>query len=244
MVRMRISKKKLSGWFILAIVLLQAQLGSACSLALHDWKLAFYLKIPLSAPLFPLAELSSLPGKLPESSAGLIYWVSNHNLLSCLTPVLLPFFSDWPAKLPWITVDAGKSLTSLAHGSQKQAKTPLIIGSDKCFLKLALFSDANAAFNCHQLVILQSNRIRAVFPDKSSPWAQEINGQSWVSLIFYQLPIPGRILSFSAFPVSQIRKSIYENHSYVEALLSQNQLMRRPDLVVDPYAFDFPELPE
>ena len=30
----------------------------------------------------------------------------------------------------------------------------------------------------------------------------------------------------------------------VEDLLSKKLLMRRPDLVVDPYAFDFPDLPE
>lgn len=240
----RFSAKELSVWFALAIILLHAQLGSACSLALHDWKLTFYLKIPLSAPLFPLAELNSLPGKLPESSVGQIFWVSDHNLLSRMAPALMPFFIVWPARLPWITVDAGKSLTGLARESQKEKKTPLIIGSDQCFVKVAIFSDANTAYNCHQLVIMQSNRIRAVFADKRSPWAQEINGQSWISLIFYQLPLPGRILSFSAFPVSQIRKSIWEDHSYVETLLSQKKLMRRPDLTVDPYSFDFPELPE
>ena len=68
--------------------------------------------------------------------------------------------------------------------------------------------------------------------------------QSWFSLIFYKLPIPGNILSFSAYPVDGNRASIYEDHPLVESLLSKKCLMRRPDLVIDPYSFDFPDLPE
>lgn len=233
-----------AGLLLAAAALLRVQTAAACSLALHDWKLTFYVKIPVSAPLFPLAEINSIQSRLQKSAVGQVFWIGEHSFASRLAPVLLPFFPGWPARLPWQTVDAGKSLAGLARASQNEKSLPVIVGSDRCFIKVALFSDANAYGSCQQLVIMQSNRIRAVFPDKKSPWAQEINGQSWVSLIFYQLPVPGRILSFSAYPVDQVRASIYEDHSFVETLLSKKKLLRRPDLVVDPYAFDFPELPE
>jgi hypothetical protein len=41
-----------------------------------------------------------------------------------------------------------------------------------------------------------------------------------------------------------MRKSFFEDHDYVEKLLAEKKLTRRPDLVVDPFIFDFPELPE
>lgn len=217
---------------------------SGCSLALHQWKLVFYLKIPVASPIFPLAELSAAIGKLPENATRQIKWVVEPGIFSQIAPVFLPLFLDWPAKIPWELISPDQSIMSMAKKAAENSDVPLVIGSDKCSLKIALFSDANSHFNCHQLVIMQNNRIRAVFPDKKAPWAQEINGQSWLSLIFFQLPVPGRILSFSVFPLASMRKSIFEDHGYVEKLLAEKKLFRRPDLVIDPFTFDFPELPE
>lgn len=230
-----------------ALILLAVFLGcfstaKGCSLALHDWKLVFYLKVPVAAPLFPLAEVSAITSKVPEKATRQISWVTSSNVFVQFARFLLPLLPDWPAKLPWKLIEPEFSVLSLAKDDSNDF-TPLVIGSDKCFLKIAFFSDANSNFNCHQLVLLQSNRIRAVFADKKSPWAQEIQGQSWLSLIFYQLPVPGRILSFSAFPIGSMRQSLSEDHSFVEKLLAERKLLRRPDLVIDPYSFDFPELP-
>lgn len=231
-----------------ALILLAVFMGcfsaaSACSLALHDWKLVFYLKVPVSSPVFPLAEISAIESKVPEKSVKEISWITSSGFFSLATRFFLPVLTAWPAKLPWKPVEPGLSVLSHARSNENDA-TPLVIGSDQCFLKIAFFSDANSNFNCHQLVLLQSNRIRAVFADKKSPWAQEIQGQSWLSLIFYQLPVPGRILSFSIFPIGSMRQSLSEDHSFVEKLLAERKLRRRPDLVIDPYTFDFPELPE
>lgn len=217
--------------------------ANACSLALHDWKLVFYLKIPVESPIVPLAEVGAALGKIPENATKQINWITGSTFFSEIAPLVIPILPDWTAKIPWQLVDATHSVMGLAS-KNSQDSLPLIIGSDNCFLKVAFFSDANSNFNCHQLVIQQSNRIRAVFADKSSPWAQEINGQSWVSLIFYQLPIPGRIMSFSVYPISNQRQSLYEDHPLVENLLVKRALFRRPDLVIDPFQFDFPELPE
>jgi hypothetical protein len=67
---------------------------------------------------------------------------------------------------------------------------------------------------------------------------------SWLSQIFYQLPLPDRVLSLSIFPLDNIRASLFEDHGYVEGLLARKVLKRRSDLEVDPFSFDFPELPE
>ena len=159
---------------------------------------------------------------------------------------ITPNFREHPsAKLHWRHLALRDRTRFEVYGySLRPGEGPLIIGSDGNYIKIALFADQNSGFGCMQLVVQQTGRIRAVHPDTKTPWAQEINGSSWLSLIFYQLPVPGRILSFSAYPVQKNRHSIYEDHSYVETLLNQRILKRRPDLVVDPYRFDFPELPE
>ena len=220
------------------------QTVQACSLALHDWKLIFDRKIPVPWPFIPRTELDGAATRLEQASFARVFWVGSHNFISAVAPAFLPLFADRAARLPWAAFDSGPSLIAMARENYCPGEGPLIVGSDNSYIKVALFADQSSAFGCMQLVIQQSGRIRAVHPDTKTPWAQETNGISWLSLIFYQLPVPGRILSFSAYPVQKNRFSIYEDHSYVEALLSQRILKRRPDLVVDPYRFDFPELPE
>ena len=232
---------------IFALVLAAVFCGQslqACSLALHDWKLVFYRKIPVPVSFFPLAELDVAATRLEQASFARVFWVGSHNFVSAVAPAFLPLFADKAAGLPWAAFDSGPSLMTMARENYCPGEGPLIVGSDNSIVKIALFADQNSAFGCMQLVIQQTGRIRAVHPDAKTPWAQETNGLSWLSLIFYQLPVLGRILSFSAYPVHKNRQSIFEDHSYVETLLSQRILRRRPDLVVDPYRFDFPELPE
>jgi len=236
-------QKTLSAMITVLLIFTMINASSGCSLALHKWELKFYLKIPVSAPFFPLAEAGAGVGKIPENAAKRVRWVADHNFFSRLAPIFLPLLDIWTGKIPWETLLPQDSILKQAR-RESGSDFPLIIGSDKCFIKIAFFSDSNSADNCQQLVIMQTARIRAVFPDRKSPWAQEINGQSWLSLIFFQLPIPGRILSLSAFPLSGLRQSLYEDHPFVERLLTEKKLTRRPDLEIDPYQFDFPELPE
>lgn len=231
---------------VLLLLALWLQIGplSACSLALHDWRLVFYLKIPVASPIFPLAELNIVSLRIKENPVSAVIWMAKHDLLSQLALSMLKTVADQAATIPWAAVSNGDSLLGKARESKKSGPGTMLVGSDKCSIKIAFFSDRNSGFNCHQLVIMQSNRIRAVQPDAKVPWAQESVGQSWLSLIFYQIPVPGRILSLSTYPVRQTRKSIAEDHPLVENLLNSKLLLRRPDLVVDPYVFDFPELPE
>lgn len=218
--------------------------ASACSLAIHDWKLICYLKIPVSAPLFPLAEFNLLSTNFKEAPGKNVLWLSQHGQVGSFLSGFIHALPGWPAKTSWLLSNSNKSVISHAMTESGANSRPLIIGSDKNFIKLALFSDRNSNYSCHQIVILHSNRIRGVMASKDAPWAMETNGMAWVSVIFYQVPIPGRILSVSIFPFRATRQSIFEDHAYVENLLAEKLLKRRPDLELDPYSFDFPELPK
>lgn len=227
------------GWLLTCAY--QAQ---ACSLALHDWKRLFHLRLPLSAPLTPLAELDAILDKFPRNSLKQILWVANHNLFSSFSIALLPLLPNWEAHLPWQTLPTTASVVELAKGRQDQSDIPLIIGADQNQLQIALFVDSNSSNRCFQLVLMQTSRIRSVYASRQTPWAQESRGMTWVSLVFYQLPLPGRILSLAVFPVYQTRRALIDNHEYVEQLLAEKFLATRPEQIFDPYTFDFPDLPE
>ena len=217
---------------------------SACSLALHDWQLKIFLKIPINAPFIPLSEIDVIQNHFKNAVTDRILWVTKPGALTPFLDFIISFVDGWASHAKWVIVPDNKSVVKLARSFAKDEKKPLIVGSDKNFLKIAVFLDANSKNNCCQIVLAQDSRIRCIFQDPQNPWAQEFNMQSWFSLIFHRLPIPGSVLSFSVYPVDGSRTSIYEDHPLVETLLSKKILMRRPDLVIDPYSFDFPDLPE
>ena len=216
----------------------------SCSLALHDWQLKLFFKIPINAPFIPLSEIAVIQNQFKEKVTDRILWVTKPGVLSPYNDFIISFIEGWATQVKWEIVANSKSVIKLAKSLAKESNTPLIVGSDKNFLKIAVFLDANSKNNCCQIVLAQDSRIRCIFQDPQNPWAQEYNMQSWFSLIFYRLPIPGNILSFSTYPVDGTRMAIYEDHPLVEELLSKKCLLRRPDLVIDPYSFDFPDLPE
>ncbi|OGK05640.1 MAG: hypothetical protein A2W80_01310 [Candidatus Riflebacteria bacterium GWC2_50_8] len=218
--------------------------SKACSLALHDWRLYLHLKIPVSAPLLPLAELDAVFDKIPRNSIEKVIWVADHNQLSSFSLLFMHFLPNWEAHLPWHATARNASIIELARENRAVTKAPLIIGTDQNQLQIALFVDRNSDNRCFQLVFMQTSRIRAVHPDSIKPWAQESRGQSWLSLTFYQLPLPGRILAMAIFPIYQSRIALIDNHSFVEHLLADGLLATRPEQVFDPYSFDFPDLPE
>lgn len=237
--------KNLTRLLSVLILFLALEAGlSACSLAIHDWKLVFYLKIPVSAPLFPLAEVNFLNANFKVKPTDEVFWISDHGFLGHFLAGFVKALPVWPAELNWHLGDNARPVLATARMHAEKDRPPLILGSDRNFIKIAFFSDQNADFNCHQLVVMQTSRIRGVYTGKDHPWAQEINGMSWFSLIFYQIPLPDRVLSLAVFPFKFTRISLFEDHGYVEGLLAQKLLKRRPDLEVDPFVFDFPELPE
>ena len=230
--------------FALLLILFGINSAESCSLALHDWQLKLFFKIPINAPFVPLSEISVVQNQFNNAVTDKILWVVKPG---CLTPYLdtiLSFIDGWCAESKWHVIADNKSVIKIAKSYAKEENKPLIIGSDKNFLKIAVFLDANSNNNCCQIVLAQDSRIRCIYQDPNKPWAQEFNMQSWYSLIFYKIPLPGYILSWAVYPINGSRTAIYEDHPLVETLLSKKCLMRRPDLVVDPYSFDFPDLPE
>lgn len=228
--------KTLSLALIAAAVVLMPQRGCvACGLALHDWALAFNIEIPLSVPIFPLAEADFLSSNGLSKIVKKVFWVSDHNCLSKALLVCLPFINKEASNPRWLPISDASSVIALAKQSIDGVS---IIGSDKCLLQIALFLDKNSNNNCMQLVIRQKARIRCVIKSENSSFAQEINGQAWVSLVFYQ--IPGRFLSISVFPIAGTKMSILDNSNYVERLIALGKLKQRVD-EIDPYEFDFPD---
>ena len=231
-------------FIMISFILGEITYCSACSLALHDWQLKLFFKIPINAPFIPLSEIAAIQNHFNKPVTDRIFWVIKPGILSPYNDFIISFIDGWTTQIKWNIVTDNKSVIKLAKTFAKDENKPLIVGSDKNFLKIAVFLDANSKNNCCQIVLAQDSRIRCIFQDPNNPWAQEFNLQSWCSLIFYRLPIPGNILSLSAYPVNGSRTAIYEDHPLVETLLSKKCLLRRPDLVIDPYSFDFPDLPE
>ncbi|HAE37561.1 MAG TPA: hypothetical protein DCG57_02845 [Candidatus Riflebacteria bacterium] len=236
-----------TGYKVLAIVtaiLCWAPSVKACSLALHDWQICFNLKLPVSAPFMPMAELDAVFDKIPKNSIEQVIWLADHNMGSIFSLAFLHFLPNWEAQLPWLATAQNSSIIELAKAKREAGKVPLIIGTDQNQLQIALFVDKNANNSCFQLVIMQTGRIRSVHADPDKPWAQETFGRSWLSVVFYQVPLPGRILSLAVFPIYQSRMALIDDHNYVEHLLADGLLTTRPEQVFDPYSFDFPDLPE
>jgi len=229
---------------MLAGLIFCASSAQACSLALHDWQLFFHLRIPVSAPFLPLAELDAIFDKIPRNRTKRVIWVADHHLLSSLSLAFMHFLPNWEAHLPWHAAAQNASIIELAKEKRNEPETPLIIGSDQNQLQIAFFVDKNSRNRCFQLVLMQSSRIRAIHADPQKPWAQESRNRSWFSVVFYQLPLPGRILSLAIYPIYQSRRAFIDNHEYVEHLLADGLLTKRPEQVFDPYSFDFPDLPE
>ncbi|MGM0598875.1 MAG: hypothetical protein ACQETH_03550 [Candidatus Rifleibacteriota bacterium] len=203
----------------------------------------FFTKVPVSAPLFPIAEFSFLTNSFKEKPTNKVYWLAEHNMMSRFLAEFINALDGWPSKIDWILLEPDESPLSLARKSDRN-NPPLIVGSDKNYLKIAFFSDANSDYKCHQIVIMLNSRLRGVFPGTNQPWAQETNSMAWVSFIFYQIPFPPTIMSLAIFPINSTRMSLFEDHPLVERFLALKLLRRRADLEIDPYQFDFPELPD
>ena len=238
------TKLRLLFAFTLALLIACPYRILACSLAYHDWQLKFFIKIPINAPFIPLSEISSVQEHFKKPATDQIFWVVKPGLLTPYLNTVLSLIDSWVAIADWQVIPETKSVLKVAKQYSQDNVPPIIIGSDRNYLKVAIFLDGNSNNNCCQIVVAQDSRIRCVFNDSINPWAQEFNRQSWFSFIFYRYPLPGYILSFSMYPMKGNRQSMYEDHPLVEELLSKKLLMRRPDLVVDPYSFDFPDLPE
>ena len=231
-------------FFVIFLLFTGISKGFTCGLALHDWHLKLFFKIPLNAPFVPLSEIDAVQKHFDKAVTDRILWVIKPGILSPYNDFFISFVEGWASKVKWEIVTNNKSVIKLSKRFEKDEKKPLIIGSDKNYLKIAVFADANSNNNCWQFVFAQDSRIRCIFQDSQNPWAQEFNMQSWFSVIFFRVPVPGNIMALSIYPIDGVKNTFFEDQHLVEHLIGSKCLKQRPDLVVDPYSFDFPDLPE
>ena len=218
--------------------------AEACGIAMHSWKLKCFYKIPVDSPLIPLSEMSIILSKYPEPVTDRIVWLSKYTPFTCFTKIFASIFGGWTSEVDWINVFDSNSVVKISKKFAKESSKPLIISSDKNFLKIALFVDENSRNNCYQLVIVQDSRIRCVFQNPEAPWAQEFNSQSWVSFVFYKLPLPSSMMAISLYPFQGNQTQLYEDSDYVTFLCEHDCLTKRPDYMNNPYEETFPGLPD
>lgn len=211
----------------------------ACSRAMHDWELKFHATIPLSAPILPFNLLETLRNRVSApTSTGVseVYWVAEHNALSRLVTFLLnagwfqQFLPDDSVPVTWKAQAPTSSVLQMARKRMQEtaAAPPLILGTDRHSLRLALFTDRNSMNTCHQLVLFESARLRAVQPHPTNPWAQETSYQGWIAFIFSRSPAPAGLLAIYIFPHNHASFPLHANPAFVLNLLEKHFLKWRP----------------
>jgi len=209
---------------------------SACSMAMHEWELIFDQRFPLPGPLVPAQEFTILANRFVPSELAKILWVSDAAVPTGIVESFKNTSRKWTTTLPWIPTDqAGLESHTLAS-------TTIIIEPVHYNLRIVLFKDKLSNYRCRQLLIMQEGRIKLAMPLAPRPVAEQHFTRAWVSFYFFDMPVPGRILSIDAFPVADHLAEIYIDTKLVEDLLVNNLIARRPDNYVTPYPDGFPEL--
>jgi len=263
--------KRVNVFILLCGFALVASACCSCSLALHEWKLVFHKSFELSSPILPLTEID-IPVRRIAHSSNNVFWIAEREWYNYLQVAVFPIiyrvlsnnpelsglFNDhasglpawalkplaWPLRTQWTLLPKEVSVGEVAFKMSSDKDVPLIIGSDKNVARVAVFVDQNSNNDCFNIVIAQDGRVRAVHANSKSPWAQELNPRSYISMIFYRLPIPGRILSISVFPVNSGVIKVYEHEELVRKLLDSKLLLPRPTSDFDPESNKIPELPD
>lgn len=217
------------------------QTASACSLAIHDWQLRFFLRFSPEITVLPLSDANALHERVADGSIKSVYRLEQPTLYGAVLNILLTLFAGHDSIVPWVAVSSGNGLVDIAA---REGGSTAVLGSDRHSLKLALFSDRNSGNRCHQLVLYETKRIRAIHPHPERPWAEESLGTAWISLVFFEYPVPGRILSLSAFPLHEKIEDPYSNLPFIKTLVRIGKLKRRPGAEFTPESKEIPPMPE
>ena len=239
--------RKFAFWLVLLPIIVFCVLlrpVASCSLAQHDWDLRLSISFTLDCPLITWAELDHLEKRIPASAAASVVWVVGEpdKALPALTSML--FFPNVLARLPWEVVSKGAGVLSYSKAKRDDGQVSVVLGADRYRVIIAFWSDKSSGYRCHQLVFMQEGRMRAIFPSAQHYLAEQQKVRTWLSCIFYQVPIPGRFISIAGFPHKSVRASLWEDYELVNLLLRQGKLALRPDSSPDPYSDDFPPIEE
>lgn len=241
---MLIKRKIILLFFLIFFLSTEPFSANGCGIALHSWKLKAYFKIPVNAPVVPLYEMSAILNKYPEKVTNHIVWLTKYGFFTPLTRSFLKLIGGWPSEVDWDNVFDTNTVVKISKSFKNTDEMPIIVSSDKNYIKLALFVDENSRNNCYQVVVEQDSRVRCVFSNPDFPWAQEFNAKSWLSLIFYRIPLPGYLMAVNVYPVESNQLSLYEDSDLVTYLCEHDCLTKRPEYMNNPEEETFPVLPE
>ncbi|HNW35663.1 MAG TPA: hypothetical protein PKM25_12065 [Candidatus Ozemobacteraceae bacterium] len=221
-----------------------ARAVSGCSLAVHEWQLQFQVRLSPQTTVLPLSELDVARDPIAGGSVSCVYWVTRHDPLSYYITQFMFLFSGGNSHTPWKAEPSSSSVVQAILNAPATDPAPVILGSDHHSLRIALFSDQNSQFRCHQLILYESRRIRAIHYQPQQPWAREVDGRSWLSITFFEYPVPGNILSISASPIGGQPVELFTDPELVEALVAGKRLKLRPTSAYTPLSKEIPEIPE
>ncbi|HEY9068905.1 MAG TPA: hypothetical protein VIV61_01540 [Candidatus Ozemobacteraceae bacterium] len=236
---MRFTRRPLVGLLLIGL-LCDLQAAGACSLALHEWQPRFQFAFAPPAPILLLSELDLVRERVREGRVSRVFQVTAPSVLTALLGLVPPLLQPG---IRWQAVSSPHLVQPLFL-SPASGSAPLLLGTDRQTFRVALFSDLRSGSCCHQLVLYESKRIRAIHGLAASPWAREADGRAWISIVFYEYPVPGRILSVSVFPVEGRIREVYTAPELVETLIGQRRLQLRPASAFTPDSRDIPEMPE
>lgn len=207
---------------------------NACNMARHEWQLRFIKAFSIPAPIVLSDAIRIVSDRFTRPEVGQIVWVTGSHLETALALALKNAAGQWPAKLTWQPADQ----TTLAN--HKLASNTLLLEPGENTIKIALFSDKLSNHRCKQLVLLQEGRLRLAMPNTDRPVAEQYNARTWLSIFFYDLPLPAQILSVAASPINGHLEEIFTNETFVEELMVNELVERRPADYVTPYIDGFP----
>lgn len=208
----------------------------ACNLGRHEWQLAFDHRVDLPGPIIPAHEFAILTARFVPAELAKIWWVSDDDFGTSMAAAFRDIFSQWPAKLPFKPISR-ENLTGTGISS-----TSAILEPVRYSLRCLLFKDRLSDFRCRQLVIMQEGWLRLAMPNAVPPIAEQYHAKAWVSVFFFDAPVPGRILSINAYPLQGHTGELFLDENLVTQLLDQNLVERRPPDYVSPWPDGFPEI--
>ncbi|HNX76774.1 MAG TPA: hypothetical protein PLM07_13845 [Candidatus Rifleibacterium sp.] len=194
--------------------------------------------MPISGPLLPAHEFSILTARFVPSELSKLLWVNDGDFSTSLVASLKSNIKTWAAELPFKPIDRQKLAGSAI------SSTTAVIEPVNYNLRVVLFRDRLSGYRCQQLVLIQEGWLRVALPSATAPVAEQYNARAWLSIFYYDAPVPGQIMSINFFPVAGHSKELFLDEPLVMNLLAHNLIQRRPAEYVSPWPDGFPELPQ
>jgi|GEM_PF-4874275 len=201
--------------------------STSCTLGDHNWMVHAMIRLTPDFLLPFWAEFSQLENDHFASDASEGIFVCSRKVSPYLGIISLPFISSWSGKFSWKTTFSNDGLMNLARNAQEKKKPTIIVGIDNPRLTIALLADINSDNICRQMTILYETRMRSLSVGCASPMADEYYPRFGISIIFYGLPFPDKIMSLTAGIEGQNPILTIENPRFVAELITRKAIKKR-----------------